>query len=88
MAVNQYFLDNPVRAAFAVIEHFDALKKIMPLHYHIKAAEFMMENSLIDNAYMALSPVMEPSNEKGVLKERALSLFIKNADNWVKRRKL
>ncbi|MEK6698119.1 MAG: rhomboid family intramembrane serine protease [Nitrospirota bacterium] len=76
-AIQQYFLANPLHGAFAVLEHFDALKRPMAVHYHLKAAEVLASNSFAEDAYRALLPVIKVMNDRSALMERAMALFIK-----------
>lgn len=76
-AVQQYFLKNPLYGAFAVLEHLDSIKRPMALHYHLKAAEVLAANSFQEDAYRALLPVIDAPNDRSLLMERAMALFIK-----------
>jgi len=75
-AVNQFFLSDPVAAAFTVIDHADSLKKTMGLHLHLKAAETLLEKAFIEDAYRVLQPAMG-KGEDGVIAERAGLLFVR-----------
>jgi membrane associated rhomboid family serine protease len=77
VAIQQYFLTNPLHGAFAVLEHFDALKRPMAVHYHLKAAEALASHSFAEDAYRALLPVIKVMNDGSALMERAMALFIK-----------
>jgi membrane associated rhomboid family serine protease len=77
VAIQQYFPANPLHGAFAVLEHFDALKRPMAVHYHLKAAEALASHSFAEDAYRALLPVIKVMNDGSALRKRAMSLFIK-----------
>lgn len=77
LAVQRYFISNPLTGAYTVFEHVDSLSKPMALQYHLKAAEILAESYELEDAHKALSPLSTYEKNKSPIAERALLLLIK-----------
>ncbi len=77
VAVQRYFLMNPVHAAYAVLEYRDALSKPMGAQYQLKAADAFIAIGEFEEAYRVLLPISNYGNAKGPLAEKSLMLLIK-----------
>jgi membrane associated rhomboid family serine protease len=75
-SVQRYFIKDPLGGAYTVLEHLKELSRPMSPHYHMKAAEVLIEHSYLDDAKTVLMPVMK-SKKRGPILEKLMILFIK-----------
>jgi membrane associated rhomboid family serine protease len=77
LAVQRYFLSDPVSAAYAVLEHLETDSGPMDIQYNLKASHALVEAQEFEDAHKVLRSVLKCDDTKGLLLERSLVLFIK-----------
>jgi membrane associated rhomboid family serine protease len=77
LAVQRYFLSDPVSAAYAVLEHLETHSGPMEIQYNLKASYALVEVQEFEDAHKVLRSVLKCDDTKGLLLERSLVLFIK-----------
>ncbi len=77
LAVQRYFVSQPLYGAYAVLEYADALAKPIGIQYQLKAAEALTKSGDFESACKALLPVSSYGTLKGLLAEKGLSFYIR-----------